>query len=118
MFVVVVAFFSGITTVTAVTTLSASPSIPEPPGVPNQVSGIITPRSLEFLAGCSEVSEPQGHSESSNPSQVPVLTPIVTGLAGARPAGGIPVSTQGGVAPHGELPVRGGSVSTAVGAAP
>ena len=64
MFVVVVAFFSGIT---AVTTFSAFPSVPEPPGVPNQVSGAMTPTSSEFPDGFSEVSEPQGHSEISNP---------------------------------------------------
>ena len=56
MFVVVVAFFSGIT---AVTTFSASPTIPESTGVPNQVSGAITPTSSEFPDGFSEVSEPQ-----------------------------------------------------------
>ena len=71
MFVVVMAFFSGIT---AVTIFSASPSVPEPSGVPNQVSGAITPTSSDFPDGSSEVSEPQGHSESSNPPQVPVPT--------------------------------------------
>ena len=80
MCVVVVAFFSGIT---AVTTSSAPPRFPEPPGDPNQVSGAITPTSSEFPDGFSEVSEPQGHSESSNPPEVQVPTPVITDLAGA-----------------------------------
>ena len=115
MCVVVVAFFPGIlavTAATAVTTFSASPSVPEPQGVPNQVGGVITPTSSEFPDGCSEVSEPQGHSESSNPPQVPVPTPVSTGLTGALAAGYVPVPTPVITGPAGALPAGGVSVST------
>ena len=115
MCVVVVAFLSGIT---AVTTFSASPSVPEPPGVPNQVSGVITPTTSEFPDDFSEVSEPQGHSESSDPPQVPVSTPVVTGPAGALAAGGVPVSTLVVTGPAGALPAGGVPVSTPIVAGP